>query len=138
MELKFKRLHEKAVLPRHSKHGDAGLDLTVVSITLEGKKERHQYGLAVEIPEGHVGLLFPRSSINKYDVRLSNCVGVIDSGYRGEVMAVFDHTGRGNSYEVDDRSAQLVVVPYASCKTAWSDELSQTERASGGFGHTGN
>lgn len=140
MELKFRKLHMSAVLPQHSKPGDAGLDLTVTMIIDQGEKVKHNYGLAVEIPEGYVGLLFPRSSIHKNVERLSNSVGVIDSGYRGEIMAVFDVNPENifdDLYTEGQRSAQLIVVPYATCETVWADELSQTERGSGGYGSTG-
>lgn len=137
MKLKFKKLRDKAILPSHSKHGDAGLDLTVTRITTIGKKETHFYGLSVEIPEGNVGLLFPRSSIKSRDVRLSNSVGVIDSSYRGEIMAVFDVKEHGDMYTLGDRTAQLVIVPFVSCVTEWSEELSQTDRGENGYGSTG-
>jgi dUTP pyrophosphatase len=138
MNLKFKKLHENAVLPSHSKIGDAGLDLTAVNIVIDGQQDTHHYGLSVEIPEGNVGLLFPRSSIRRYDVRLSNAVGVLDSSYRGEIMAVFDvNHFPGERYKIGDRTAQLVIVPFVSCKTEWSQELSETERGQGGYGSTG-
>ena len=136
--LKFKRLHKDAVLPQHSKPGDAGLDLTAVKVVFEKNKRFHHYGLAVEIPEGNVGLIFPRSSIHKQKERLSNSVGVIDSGYRGELMAVFDEVSLNNfTYEEGNRTAQLVIVPYISCNTEWAEELSETERGQGGYGSTG-
>lgn len=139
MNLKFKKLHPSAVLPKHSKHGDAGMDLTAVTISFNDKIETHYYGLSVEITEGNVGLIFPRSSIKNYDVRLSNSVGVIDSGYRGELMAVFDRANpKCGSYLSQDRTAQLVVIPYVSCVTEWAEELSETERGTGGYGSTGS
>lgn len=139
MKLKFKKLHEKAVLPIHSKQGDAGLDLTAINIFIDGQQDTHRYGISVEIPEGNVGLLFPRSSVRKYDVRLSNSVGVIDSSYRGELMTVFDvNHFPGERYKVGDRTAQLVIVPFVSCVTEWSEELSQTERGEKGYGSTGS
>lgn len=87
MKIKFKKLHPDAILPVHAKPGDAGADMTAVSVMLgvEGEIE-YKTGLAVEIPEGYVGLLFMRSSVFKKDINLTNAVGVIDSGYRGEVM----------------------------------------------------
>lgn len=137
MKLKFKQISDYAQLPKHTKEGDAGMDLTITNIDSDGLKETHHYGLRVEIPEGYVGLLFPRSSIHKSDMRLTNSVGVIDSGYRGEIKAVFDEQKHGNPYIIGDRSAQLVVVPYVACETEWSEELSTTERGSGGYGSTG-
>jgi len=139
MKLKFKKLDADSVLPKHSKQGDAGLDLTAINIVINGQQDTHHYGISVEIPEGNVGLLFPRSSIRKHDVRLSNAVGVIDSSYRGELMAVFDvNHFPGESYKVGDRTAQLVIVPFVSCVTEWSEELSQTQRGENGYGSTGS
>ena len=140
MKIKFKKLHKDAVLPTHSKQGDAGADLTVVRIgNINNYRQKHYYGIAVEIPENHVGLLFPRSSVHKYNARLSNSVGVIDSGFRGEVCAVFnEYSAILEEYKVGDRTAQLVIVPYISIKSEWSDSLSETDRGTGGYGHTGN
>lgn len=141
MKIKFKNLHPKAVLPSHAKDGDAGADLTAVRIEMVDDactKELHRYGLSVEIPENHVGLLFPRSSVHDFCARLSNSVGVIDSGYRGEIKAIFDRpTRRGNEYQEGDRTAQLVIVPCISIRSEWAEELSETERGTGGYGHTG-
>lgn len=87
MKVKFKKLHPDASLPYHAKPGDAGVDLKAVRVTIGTESEiEYGTGLAVEIPEGYVGLLFMRSSIYKKDLTLTNAVGVIDSGYRGEIM----------------------------------------------------
>ena len=93
MEVKIKRLYENAIIPQYAKAGDAGLDLTAVDYyyDLEGNVVYHT-GLAIEIPEGYVGLIFPRSSICKKDLSLTNAVGVIDSGYRGEITMKFKPT----------------------------------------------
>lgn len=136
MRVKFKKLHEKAVLPLYAKPGDAGLDMTPVSIEqVDGRKLRCHFGVSVEIPEGHVGLIFPRSSIWKTDGRLSNAVGVIDSGYRGEVQAVFDMSGK-LFYPGGVPVCQMIIMPIPTIEPEWSDELSETERGDGGFGHT--
>ena len=91
MKLKIKKLNENAVIPKYAKQGDAGLDLTCTEIEFDNDTNTTLYktGLAVEIPEGYVGLLFPRSSIYKTVLNLTNSVGVIDSGYRGEIMMRF-------------------------------------------------
>lgn len=93
MEVKIKKLHKDAVIPKYAKKGDAGLDLTAVSYEFDeyGNVVYHT-GLAFEIPEGYVGLIFPRSSICKKDLSLTNAVGVLDSGFRGEVTAKFKPT----------------------------------------------
>lgn len=93
MKVKIKKLHKDAVIPKYAKQGDAGLDLTAVSCEYDeyGNIVYHT-GLAFEIPEGYVGLIFPRSSICKKDLSLTNAVGVLDSGFRGEVTAKFKPT----------------------------------------------
>lgn len=140
-KLRIKKLDERAVMPRYAKPGDAGMDLTAIGCDLDaGRMQvRYRFGLAFEIPEGYVGLIFPRSSICKKILTLANCVGVIDSGYRGEVTAVFNMLprARGEIYNVGDRIAQLVVVPFAHCEIEEADELSETERGTGGYGSTG-
>lgn len=140
-KLKIKKLDERAVMPRYAKPGDAGMDLTAIDCVWDvGRMQmRYRFGLAFEIPEGYVGLIFPRSSICKKNLSLANCVGVIDSGYRGEVTAVFNllRGERGEIYDVGDRTAQLVVMPFAQCEIEETDELSETERGTGGYGSTG-
>ena len=95
-------------------------------------------GLAVEIPEGMVGLVFPRSSIRQTDLFMANSVGVIDSGYRGEIIVTFNiKKGATRWYQVGDRIAQLVIMPVPLVKYVEVDELSETERGIGGHGSTG-
>jgi dUTP pyrophosphatase len=151
MQVKVKKLVKEAVVPKYAKAGDAGLDLTATSVKRERGKVIYGTGLAFEIPVGYVGLVFPRSSIHKSDLRLTNCVGVIDSGYRGEVMAVFDdkayapvRTDNGNqiavlgqAFNVGDRIAQMIILPYPAVELLESEELSDTERGEGGFGSSG-
>jgi len=137
MQVKIKKLHPQAVIPSYSKAGDAGMDLTITSIISDNKLDvSYGFGIAVEIPEGFVGLVFPRSSIRKTDLVLSNSVGVIDSGYRGELQATFKKNGL-NKYEVGDRGAQIMIVPYPQIEFEEVEELSNTERGEGGFGSTG-
>ena len=142
MKVKVKKLHPDAVIPSYSKVGDAGLDLVAISI-IENTTFDITYGLgiAMEIPEGFVGLVFPRSSIRRYDLALTNCVGVIDSGYRGELQATFKKTNTidwGLEYKIGDRIAQIIILPYPQIQFEETDELSDTERGKGGFGSTGN
>jgi len=142
-QLKIKKLHPKAVVPAYAKPGDAGLDLTATSSNYDANSRTYTvgYGIAVEIPEGHVGLLFPRSSIYKTRLSLSNCVGVIDSGYRGEVKSVFyvpQSTGGVSFYTEGERAAQLIVIPFPKMEIIETDELSDSTRGTGGFGSTGN
>jgi dUTP pyrophosphatase len=93
MKVKIKKLHPNAVIPKYAKEGDAGLDLVATSV-YEDSDDRITYGtgVAIEIPEGYLGLLMPRSSARDYELILSNSVGLIDSGYRGEAMATFRKT----------------------------------------------
>ena len=137
MQVKIKKLHPKAVIPSYSKPGDAGMDLTITSIISENSLDiSYGFGIAVEIPEGFVGLVFPRSSIRKQDLILSNSVGVIDSGYRGEIQATFKKTGL-DKYNIGDRGAQIMILPYPDVQFEEVEELSNTERGEGGFGSTG-
>lgn len=143
MELKFKRLSEKAILPIRVHKSDAGLDLTCTRITT-GINDCGQLmlvyhtDLSVEIPEGHVGLLFPRSSIYKKSISLTNSVGVIDSGYRGEIMCVFKTTTDvvPAVYKEGERFCQLVIVPIPDVEVVETAELSESDRGESGFGST--
>jgi len=140
MIVKFKKLSPLAVIPRYSKPGDAGMDLTAAS-KIDNTTFQCTYGtgISVEIPEGYVGLVFPRSSIRNTELILSNSVGVIDSGYRGEIQATFIKTnGLGSwDYKIGDRIAQLIIIPYPQIEFEEVEELSQTDRGTGGFGSSG-
>lgn len=157
MKVKFGKLHEDAVLPQYAKEGDAGLDLTATSKEVKygdlpdvpdnqlagtERTSRVKYiqygtGISVEIPEGHVGLLFPRSSVTKRDLMLKNSVGVIDSGYRGEIMLRFKSVKpETDRYEVGERIGQLIIMPIPRIEPRWALELSDSERGEGGFGST--
>lgn len=143
MEIKIKLLSENASVPSYSKDGDAGMDLKATKI-INQTDYQITYGtdIAMEIPKGYVGLIFPRSSVRKYDLELSNSVGVIDSGYRGEIMATFNKTKAGithyqNLYSIGDRIMQIMILPYPQIQFNQVDELSDSERSDGGFGSTG-
>jgi dUTP pyrophosphatase len=144
--IKFKKLHPNVVIPKYANSGDAGLDLIATEVNWVKSNHSSPYyecktGLAIEIPQGYVGLLFPRSSISKMDMFLCNAVGVIDSSYRGEVMLRFKDPaieGEPNYYQVGDKVAQLIILPYPQVHLQEVEELSSTERDSGGFGSTGN
>lgn len=138
MDIKIKRLVENAVVPSYAKKGDAGMDLTAVSVSKMGNNQvKYGFGLAVEIPEGYVGYVFPRSSCYKQNQTLSNCVGVIDSGYRGEISAIM--TGDSDSsYKIGERVCQLIIMPIPFINFIPVLELTDTERGSGGYGSTGN
>ena len=143
MIVKIKKLNPKAIIPSYAKDGDAGMDLVATSI-ISDTPEQITYGLGIslEIPEGFVGLVFPRSSIRKTNLQLSNSVGVIDSGYRGELQATFNKIqgvteGVRERYLIGDRVCQIMVIPHPTLELIEVDELSDTERGDGGFGSTG-
>ena len=168
LKVRIKKLHFRAVIPSYAHDTDCGLDLTAVSKTFdEYGNVVYGFGLAFEIPEGYAGFIFPRSGNHKSGLLLTNCVGIVDSGYRGEVTAKFatrkwlaqpeklieriryfikgDYSGRLNSfavfnernYEIGDRVAQMVILPYPKVEFVEVDELSDTERGTGGYGSTG-
>jgi dUTP pyrophosphatase len=138
--VKVKKLNPNAVIPSYSKVGDAGMDLTITSeIENTTFSVTYGFGIAMEIPKGYVGLFFPRSSVRNQDLILSNCVGVIDSGYRGELQATFKKTNGLDSikYKVGERGAQIIILPYPQVYMTEVPELSNSERGTGGFGSTG-
>lgn len=141
MKVKFKKLHPDAKIPAYAKPGDAAVDLTAISKSGYENLVTYGTGIAVEIPENHVGLLFPRSSVSKYDLNLTNCVGVIDSGYRGEIKFVFRFQTFGmkglEMYNTGDRIGQLIIIPYPKIEFEEVDALSESERGAGGFGSSG-
>jgi dUTP pyrophosphatase len=165
MKVNFKKLDEKAVKPTFGKPGDAGADLVATEVDIASRFDEGQViyhtGLAVEIPEGMVGLIFPRSSIRNYELTMANSVGVIDSGYRGEIMVTFNIKADNKMlealahndsleglftdienrpfeiYKEGDRIAQLVIVPVPLIQYVEVDELSETQRGEGGHGSTG-
>ena len=174
IKVNIKKLHKDAVIPSYAHSTDCGLDLTAVSKTYdEYGNVVYGFGLAFEIPEGYAGFIFPRSSNHKSGLLLTNSVGVIDSGYRGEVTAKFasrftmsrprkfidklkmlfetkksfkatnyNEINTSNcfeniNYNVGDRVAQMVILPYPKVEFNEVDELSKTERGKGGYGSTG-
>ena len=140
MQVKIKLLTENSVKPKYAKASDAGLDLVATSIISNTTFQvTYGLGIALEIPNGFVGLVFPRSSIRNTELTLSNSVGVIDSGYRGELQATFNKLNGLDSiaYNVGDRVVQLVIIPHPVVQLKVVDELSNSERGEGGFGSSG-
>ena len=157
--VKFKKLHPKAVTPTYAKDGDAGLDLTATGMFMGTNYIQYETGIAVEIPDGYVGLVFPRSSITKMaaGVSLKNSVGVIDSGYRGEIILRFDVPSESHKCDAEtfryitkdgfqeelkipqigERIGQLIIIPYPTIRLEEVDELSSSDRGNGRFGSTG-
>jgi dUTP pyrophosphatase len=139
LKVNIKKLHPNTVIPSYSKDGDAGMDLVSTEIISETLNQiTYGTGIALEIPKGYVGLVFPRSSIRKYELELTNSVGVIDSGYRGEIQVTFNKVhNRLEVYKVGDRIAQIMVIPYPKVVFSEVNDLSSTDRGEGGFGSTG-
>ena len=161
MKVKIKKLHPDAVIPTYAKPGDAGLDLTAVTKTTdEHGNIVYGTGLAFEVPNGFFMMLVPRSSNSKKDLVLTNHCGIVDSGYRGEVMFKYAKYQRFSgidldtneslysteksfnekllNYKVGERIGQLIILPYPPVEFEEVEVLSETERGTGGYGSTGN
>jgi dUTP pyrophosphatase len=139
MIVKFKKLEAHAFLPVQSTAGAAGIDLANIGhIDCGHGVLEYDTGIAVEIPPGYVGLLFPRSSISNTGLRMCNSVGVIDSDYRGSIKVRFYNDGANNRYYHGDRIAQLIILPFPQVELQQVYELSDTARGTGAFGSTGN
>jgi dUTP pyrophosphatase len=142
MELRFQILDDAATIPSRAHDGDAGLDLHSAQAAHIGPGERWQLstGLAVEIPEGHAGLVLPRSGLAlRYGISLVNAPGLIDSGYRGEIGVLLQNNDPAEIFRVEpgDRVAQLVVVPVALPVPVTVEALADSQRGEGGFGSSG-
>lgn len=145
MTLKVKRLSENAVLPVRAHNDDAGFDLTVTRITTELNECGqlilvYHTDIAIELPEGYFAIVVPRSSIAKKSLLLTNSAGIIDPGYRGEIMGKFRSTTDvvPAVYKEGERFAQLIILPLPSIEVEEVDSLNETERGEGGYGSTGN
>lgn len=142
MELRFQKLEAGATAPTRAHAGDAGLDLYASEAAHIGPGERWSVrtGIAVEIPEGHAGLVVPRSGLARENgISLVNSPGLIDSGYRGEISVLLLNTDPAETFRVEpgDRIAQLVVVAVAAPEPVEADSLAESERGEGGFGSSG-
>jgi len=138
MQVRFQKRHPDATMPTQGTPGSAGYDMTAVSMERKNGLIVYDTGIAIEIPAGHVGLLFQRSSVYKTGLSLANAVGVIDADYRGSISMIFNVGYGGCSpYHVGDRIGQIVFVPVPAVELVESDELSETARGAGGYGSTG-
>lgn len=155
VKVKFKKLGEDAVVPKVQKLGDAGADLTATWLRHEDNYIEYGTELAVEIPPGYVGFIYPRSSLSNYDLILANHVGVIDSNYRGEIkfrfkptkkpsmnfrssdMSILVDTNECKYYEVGDRIGQLIIMPIPTVEFEEVEDLSSSERGDKGYGSSG-
>lgn len=162
MTIKIKKLVPEAVTPEYAKHGDAGLDLVATSLRMDEYGNAHYgTGISIELPEGYMGLIFPRSSIAKKNQMLTNHVGVVDSGYRGEITFKFKPTElyldnyisgtlvekvKDNQsevvgetmYAIGDKIGQIIIIPYPKIELLEVNELSESERGTGSYGSSDN
>lgn len=142
MELRIAKLKPEATPPTRAHPGDAGLDLYACEAAHIGPGERWSVGtgVAVEIPEGHAGLVLPRSGLAmKHGIALVNAPGLIDAGYRGEIRVLLLNTDPAETFRVEagDRIAQLVIAPIALAEPVEVEELARSSRGDGGFGSSG-
>jgi dUTP pyrophosphatase len=142
VKLRFARLSDGAILPTRAHEGDAGLDLYAAEPAHLGPGERWSVptGVAVEIPEGHAGLVLPRSGLaQEHGIALVNSPGLIDSGYRGEIRVLLLNTDPAEVYRVQrgDRIAQLVLVSASAIEPVEAKALAESARGDGGFGSSG-
>ena len=140
MKVKIKKTHPNGKIPTYATDGSGAFDFYSAEDVMVGetKVQAINLGVAMEIPEGHVMLLFPRSSIGKNTwLRMANSVGVIDSDYRGTIHALYEDRCWGHTVFVGDRIAQGIIVPIPKVEFEEVEELSITERGEGGFGSTG-
>lgn len=140
--MNIKKISSKAIIPTYGSENAAGMDMySIDTVTIEpGQTVMVHSGICMEIPDGYYGVLFPRSGLaTKRGLRLANCVGVIDSDYRGEIIAaLYNDSGLPQEIREGDRIAQLIISPYVRPDTLNEvDNLTDTDRGVGGFGHTG-
>ncbi|HYG72929.1 MAG TPA: dUTP diphosphatase [Actinomycetota bacterium] len=141
-QLSFQRLDPAAILPSRAHPGDAGYDLHALGDDEVGPGDRLMVGtgLAVAIPEGYAGLVLPRSGLaSRHGLTLANAPGLIDAGYRGELVCAVVNLDRREAVRIvqGDRIAQLVIVPIPDLEPGWIDELPPSARGTDGFGSTG-
>jgi len=138
MKIKVKKLVAEAVIPKFAYDTDAGADLTATSIEFKDDLIIYGTGLAFEIPKGYFMQLYPRGSIMKYDLELTNSVGVVDADYRGEVKFTFRITNDVYiRYKVGDRIGQAIIRRLVPIEYVEVSELNDSERGTGGWGSTG-
>lgn len=139
LQVKFKRLSPSAVMPKYAREGDCGMDLTAVSSFIdEFGNYCYDTQIAIQVPKGYVGLLYPRSSLSKYGLIMCNHVGVIEPSYSGPLIFKFRaSTPSPKIFAIGERIGQLVIAPCPKLELVEVDELEETARGSQGFGSTG-
>ena len=137
--INIKKTNELATIPKYAHSTDAGMDLVAVSMNETDKYIEYDTGIAIEIPKGYVGLVFPRSSVSKLDLVQANSVGVIDSSYRNSIKVRFKKLKDDGvcRYVPGERIAQLIILPYPMIGFNEVEKLSDSDRGLGGFGSTG-
>lgn len=144
LKVKVKRLNNEAVIPKYAHVGeDVGMDITATSWEYDAEYDRIIYhtGLAFELPKGYGMFIFPRSSNCKTDSFLPNSVGILDVGYRGELLVIFKNRDKDSKmipYRAGDRVAQIVILPYPEVEFEEVAELGESSRGDGGIGSTGS
>ena len=136
-DIKIMKVRENTQLPQKANETDACYDCYAAEMEETDTHVTYNLGFALEIPQGWCALIFPRSSVMKYGLSLANCVGIIDSGYRGEVKAVFTKLGFGNIYNVNDRVCQIMFYRLPSTQFVLVNSLDEENNRGGGFGSTG-
>lgn len=143
MKVKIKKLNSNAKIPTYANPGDAGMDIYATSMAFTENYIEYGTGLSFEVPEGYVMLIFPRSSVSNKDLVLTNSVGVLDSGYRGELRFRFKKVKepgklRMDLYNPGDKIGQIMIIPYPTIEFEEVENLSDSVRGIGGFGSSGN
>ena len=137
INIKIKKINKEAKIPEYSHEGDACMDVYSTSREIKEKYVEYGTGLSFEIPEGYVMLIFPRSSVSKKDLMLKNSVGVLDSGYRGELKLRFKKQG-DNLYQEGERVGQIMFIPIPKINLEEVEKISESSRGVRGFGSTGD
>jgi dUTP pyrophosphatase len=141
MKIKFKKRNAKVVTPEYAKEGDAGMDLTAIERKRSGNwlfpLYTYHTGISLELPKSHYVLLTPRSSLSKKLMWMANHVGIVDSGYRGELIFKFRSIFGIAPYKVGERIGQMVLTKRNIMDLVETTDLETSERGEGGFGHTG-
>lgn len=141
VDVKIRKVHPDAVLPKRAHPTDAGMDVTAISMEMTEDYIEYDTGLQFQLPAGYVMLIFPRSSNSKKDLLLCNSVGVLDAGYTGNLKFRFKLTTEGYTekiYNPGDKIGQIVILPYPEINFIETEEFDETDRGSGGFGSTGS
>ena len=141
VDVKIRKVHPDAVLPKRAHPTDAGMDVTAISMEMTEDYIEYDTGLQFQLPAGYVMLIFPRSSNSKKDLLMCNSVGVLDAGYTGNLKFRFKLTTEGYTekiYNPGDKIGQIIILPYPEINFIETEEFDETDRGSGGFGSTGS